>query len=185
LKKSLIVAILFVVCSSFVQPITNDLDKSPMDISYFPSDYPLLKLNGKAKSQPIARLIYSRPQKNGRTIFDGIVKYNEMWRLGANEATEIEFFKNATVAKKQIVKGKYTIYCIPFEDKWTIILNKDNFCWGNYSYDSKKDVVRIDCKVQINKEVVEAFTAEFEEAKGGAILSFMWDEVKVQVPISI
>lgn len=70
---------------------TPELDKSPMDMSYLPKDYPLLKMNGKSKDLPIARVIYSRPQKNNREIFGGIIPYNEIWRLGANESTEIIF----------------------------------------------------------------------------------------------
>jgi hypothetical protein len=160
-----------------------DLDKSPMDMSYLPSNYPILKLNGKVKDQPLARLIYSRPQKSNRIIFDGIVKYNEMWRLGANEATEIEFLKPVKISNKLIAKGKYTLYCIPAADKWTLIISKDNFCWGNYSYNQKFDVARADVKVEKNTEIVEAFTAYFEETKTGANLVFMWDDVKTQLPI--
>ena len=76
----------------------TELDKSPMDMSYWPKDFPLLKMNGKMKDVSLtARIIYGRPQKSNRVIFDGIIKYNEVWRMGANEATEIEFFKNDRV----------------------------------------------------------------------------------------
>jgi hypothetical protein len=184
MKKSILIVACFLhSLISFGQLKSIELDKSPMDMSYFPFDYPKQKLNGKAKEQPIARIIYSRPQKNNREIFDGIVKYNELWRLGANEATEIEFFKNAKVNGKIVPKGKYTLYCIPTETKWTVILNKDNFCWGNFNYDIKKDIVRVDCKVEFISEIAEAFTAEFDETKTGANLIFMWDNVKVTLPI--
>lgn len=163
----------------------TELDKSPMDMCYWPSNYPIIKLNGKVKEQPIARVIYGRPQKNNRTIFDGIVKYNEMWRLGANEATEIEFLKPVKINNKLIAKGRYTLYCIPFIDKWTIIVSKDNFCWGNYSYNQKNDVAKVDIKIEKNTEIVEAFTTYFEETKLGANLIFMWDDIKAQLPISL
>ena len=182
--KSLCVLLFLCIASfSIAQNKPTDLDKSPMDASYLPNNYPLLKLNGKAKEQPVARLLYSRPQKNGRIIFDGIVKYNEMWRLGANEATEIELFKSAKINNKPIAKGKYTLYCIPQADKWTLIISKDNYSWGNYSYDAKKDVIRVDVKTEKTTEVAEAFTSYFEEIKTGANLIFMWDDVKVQLPI--
>lgn len=64
-----------------------DLAPSPMAMSYLPDNYPLLKIDGKTKEDPTARVIYCRPQKKGREIFGGLVKYNENWRLGANEAT--------------------------------------------------------------------------------------------------
>ncbi len=161
----------------------TDLDKSPMDMSYWPNTYPILKLSGKVKDAPIARIIYGRPQKNARIIFDGIVKYNEMWRLGANEATEIEFLKNVKINGKSINKGRYTLYCIPNPDKWTIIFSKDNYSWGSYSYNAKNDVLRVDIAVEKNAENVEAFTAYFDENKTGANLVFMWDDVKTQLPI--
>src|ERR1700741_4977067 len=90
-------ACLLLLMSSFLanaQQKPTDLDKSPMDMSYYPQNYPNLKMNGKVNDAPIARVVYSRPQKNGRQIFGGIVKYGEVWRLGANEDTEIEFFRN-------------------------------------------------------------------------------------------
>jgi len=180
--KATIVLIL-ISTSIFAQQKPTDLDKSPMDMSYFPANYPIIKLNGKAKEQPLARVIYGRPQKNNRIIFDGIVKYNEMWRLGANEATEIEFLKPVKINNKPITKGRYTLYCIPTADKWTIIVSKDNYCWGNYSYDNKKDILRTDVKVEKITEIAEAFTAYFEETKTGANLIFMWDDVKTQLPI--
>lgn len=152
-------------------------------MSYWPINYPLLKLSGKAKDMPVARVIYSRPLKNGRNIFGGIVKYNELWRLGANEATEIEFFFNVKIAGKAVPKGRYTLYCIPSETKWTLILNKDNYSWGGYTYDSKKDVLRTEVDVDKNNESVEAFTMYFEEAKNGATLLFLWDELKAALPI--
>ena len=73
-----------------------------MDMVYFPTDYPLLKMAGKTTTPPLMRIIYSRPQKQGRQIFGGLVQYDIPWRLGANEATEIEFFSAATVAGKTV-----------------------------------------------------------------------------------
>ena len=181
----ILVAFLFISTAIIAQQKPTELDKSPMDMSYWPNTYPILKLSGKAKDAPIARVIYGRPQKNSRVIFDGIVKYNEMWRLGANEATEIEFLKPVKINNKVIAKGRYTLYCIPTSDKWTLVVSKDNYCWGNYSYNSKNDVTRIDIKVEKNTEPVEAFTAYFDETKTGANLVFMWDDVKTQLPISL
>ena len=129
-----------------------ELDKSPMDMSYWPANYPLLKMSGKAKGAPVARVIYGRPLKNGRAIFGGIIRYNDLWRLGANEATEVEFFQNVRIAGKTVPKGRYTLYCIPSESKWTIIVNKDNFSWGSFTYDAKKDLLRTDIDVEKNTD---------------------------------
>lgn len=163
----------------------TDLDKSPLDMSYFPASYPILKIQGKTTSAPIARLIYSRPQKKGRVIFGGEVKYNEVWRLGANEATEIEFYKNVKINDKKIAKGRYTLYCIPTETQWTIILNKELDSWGAFLYNSKKDVVRIDLPIQNQTDSVEALTMYFETSTNGTNLIMLWDNVKTVLPISI
>ncbi len=162
-----------------------ELDKSPMDMSYWPYNYPNLKMAGKVKDMPVARVIYSRPEKNGRAIFGGILKYNALWRLGANEATEIELFSNVRIDGKILSKGRYTLYCIPTETKWTIIINKDNYSWGNFSYDSKKDVMRIDLDVEKNTEMVEAFTMYFDDTNNGAALVILWDDVKAVLPMTV
>ncbi len=176
---------LLLALSLSAQQKPTELDKSPMDMSYWPNNYPNLKLGGKAKDLPVARVIYSRPEKNGRVIFGGILKYNNLWRLGANEATEIEFFSNVRVAGKIIPRGRYTMYCIPTETKWTIIINKDNYSWGNFNYDSKKDLLRTDIDVEKNTETVEAFTLFFDDTNAGTSLVFLWDDLKAVLPLAI
>lgn len=161
------------------------LDKSPMDISYFPSDYPILKTQNKAATSPIARVVYSRPQKDNRVVFGNLVEYNKVWRLGANEATEIEFFKDVAIAGKKVVKGRYTIYAIPTETKWTIILNKDTDSWGAFVYDEKKDVLRTDVPVQPLATAVDAFSMNFNKADKGMELFVAWDKASVILPIIV
>ena len=163
----------------------TDLDKSPMDMSYWPNNYPLLKMDGKAKAMPVARVIYGRPLKRGRNIFGGILKYDVIWRLGANEATEIEFFSNVKIGGKLVAKGRYTMYCIPNENKWTLIINRDNYSWGEFTYDSKKDVVRKDVELDKNNDTVEALTMYFEETRAGANLIFLWEDLKASLPITL
>jgi hypothetical protein len=114
------------------------LDKSPMDMAYYPANYPVLKIQDKASEPLVARVIYSRPQKEGRTIYGGLVEYGKVWRLGANEATEIELYRDVKVKDKKLAKGRYTIYAIPTESQWTIIFNKDTDIWGAFKYDEKR-----------------------------------------------
>jgi len=162
----------------------TDVDKSPLDESYCPQNYPILKMNGSVKEEPVARVIYSRPQKNGRTIFDGIVKYGEIWRLGANEATEIEFFKPVKFAGQNVPKGRYTLYAICDKSKWTMILNKENYVWG-LAYNQKKDLLRVDVPIQDNVEDVETFTIFFEGNKPqNTKLNILWDTAKVSIPVA-
>ena len=182
MKKIIAVFFCLVTIASYAQLKPTDLDKSPMDMSYSPQGYPILKMNGKITTAPSARVIYSRPQKLGRTIFGGIVSYGQVWRLGANEATEIEFFKNVKIDGKTVAKGRYTMYAICTETQWTIILNSEKDVWGLY-YNPKKDVIRVNVPVQNTDDAVEAFTMYFEDNKAGTNLNILWDNVKVALPI--
>jgi hypothetical protein len=171
-------------CPVFAQSSTTmiPLDKSPMDMSYYPVNYPLLKIQNKVTEPLVVRVIYSRPQLNGRKIFGGLQEYGEVWRLGANEATEIEFYKDVTINNKKIKKGRYTLYAIPFPEKWTLIINKETDTWGSFRYDSSKDVVRMDLPVQKN-ELEEDMTIIFEKTSTGANMNMYWDDVKAVLPI--
>ena len=161
------------------------LDKSPMDMSYYPANYPVLRIQNKATEPLIARVVYSRPQKNGRSVFGELIEYGKVWRLGANEATEIELYKDVKVNETRLKKGRYTLFAIPFQDKWTMIFNKDTDMWGAFQYDEKKDVLRADVKVENQPEPVEAFTLFFDKTDSGANMIMAWDNVKTTLPITI
>lgn len=186
MKKGLWI-ILFVISGAFVcaQAPTKlpPLDKSPMDMSYYPANYPLQKIQGKTIEPLVIRLIYSRPQVNGRKIFGDLQEYGKIWRLGANEATEIEFFKDVKINGKKVKRGRYTLYCIPSLDKWTIIVNRETDTWGSFAYDQTKDVARADVSVSKN-EVTEALTIFFEKSPTGANMNMYWDAVKAVLPIT-
>lgn len=160
------------------------LDKSPMDMCYYPANYPILKIQNKATQPLMARIIYSRPQKNGRTVFGELVEYGKIWRLGANEATEIELYRDAKVGGSKLKKGRYTMYAIPYQDKWTMIFNKETDIWGAFQYDAKKDVLRTDVKPEKQKQLSEAFTMMFEKVANGINLIALWDDVRITLPMS-
>lgn len=160
------------------------VDKSPMDMIYFPVDYPVLKIKEKTTEPLSVRVIYSRPSRANRTIFGDLVEYNTIWRLGANEATEIEFYKDVRIGGKKIPKGRYTLYAIVNKDKWTMILNKDTDIWGAFKYDEKKDVVRVSVPVQNLAGPVESFSMSFSKSANGTDLNIAWDTVMVVLPIS-
>ncbi len=159
------------------------LDKSPMDMCYYPVNYPVLKIQDKITEPLMARVVYSRPQKSGRIIFGDLVKYGDVWRMGANEATEIELFKHARIGGKKIGKGRYTLYAIVNETSWTFIVNKEIDTWGAFKYDSKKDIVRVEVPLQKINEPVEALTMVFEKTADGTNLVVAWDMLKVALPI--
>jgi hypothetical protein len=160
-----------------------ELDKSPMDMSYFPDQYPMQKFQGKVTTPPTCRVIYGRPQKDGRTIFGDLIKYNEVWRIGANECTELELYKNVTIGGKAVAKGKYSLYCIPTEKEWTFIINKDTDNWGAFKYDVKKDIVRVKVKPTALDTSVEALSIFFSKTTNGATLNVSWDKTIAYLPI--
>ncbi len=169
---------------SAAQTTMPPMDKSPMDVSYCPADYPLLRIKDKVTGNPVARVIYSRPQKNNRTIFGDLVPYGSVWRLGANEATEIEFFKEVNFNNKKIARGRYTLYAMPRTDKWTMILNKATDTWGAYKYDAAQDLARLDVPVT-QTDSTEIFTLIFEAGNNkNANIVISWDTIQVKVPFS-
>lgn len=186
MKKAFGIIILFqfFFISLLAQNSLPPVDKSPMDMSYYPANYPVQKINDKITEPLAARVIYSRPQKAGRTIFGGLVKYGEIWRMGANEATEIEFYKNVRFGGKKINKGRYTLYAIVNETSWTIIVNKETDTWGSFKYDSKKDVARSQVLVQKTDFVTESLAMAFEKSTAGFNLIIAWDNIRASIPFT-
>jgi Protein of unknown function (DUF2911) len=166
------------------------LDRSPMDMSYFPEDYPKQKMLTPGMPNPVARVIYSRPQKNGRTLFaDTTVKlnviqhYGQEWRLGANEATEIEFYREVSIGGKKIPAGRYIMYCIPYPDRWKVILNENLYSWGLHM-DRTKDLAEVELPVIRNNVMIEYFTMLFQNSTYGCELVMAWGDVKVVMPVN-
>src|ERR1700761_7491378 len=162
----------------------SPLDNSPLDMSYYPVNYPVLKIQDKMSEPLVARVVYSRPQKRGRKLFGDLINYGQVWRLGANEATEIEFFRDIKIDNKVVKKGRYTLYALVNEDKWTLILNKETDTWGAFRYDSTKDVLRTIVPVEKRPDIEEAFSISFQKAIKGANLLISWDDVLVRLPIN-
>jgi len=152
------------------------LDKSPMDGASFPSSY---KVSDKA-----VRVIYSRPQLKGRAVAD-LAKPGKVWRTGANEAPEITFYKDVKIGGGAVKAGTYSLFTIPGESEWTIILNNNLNQWGAYSYDSDADVVRVKATATTDGKSLEEFSIAFKEVEGGAHMVMGWGTTRIAVPIEI
>ncbi|WP_299397286.1 DUF2911 domain-containing protein [uncultured Gelidibacter sp.] len=153
-----------------------DLDKSPMDAATFPSSYKI--------SDKIVKVVYSRPSLKGRDI-SKLAPNFEVWRTGANEATEITFYKPVTFGDTKVKPGTYTLFTIPGEKEWTIILSSDINVWGAYTYKKEHDVVRIKVPVSESKEVLDAFSIAFEESETGADMYIGWGTLRVKAPLTL
>lgn len=158
------------------------LDASPVDIVYYPLNASKVKSDGLTK--PVVKIIYSRPQKKGREIFGVLEQFGKVWRLGANESTEVKFYKNVTIGGKKIKAGAYSLFAIPNKENWTIIVNQQIDRWGSFTYDETKDVVRVDVPVRTMETPLEALTLTFVNTAVGANLVIAWDKTQVQLPIA-
>jgi hypothetical protein len=167
--------------SSTVNP---DVDKSPLDLSYYPVDYPQLKMTGRTNQPLIARVLYSRPSVDGRKIYGDLLQFGKPWRLGANEATEIEFFQPVIIQNKKVETGRYVLYAKPYPDHWTIVFNSDLYTWG-LKIDSTKDIFQVDIPVTKISRSIPVFTMQFADASEGGALLMGWDSVHASLPFTI
>lgn len=180
--KRVFFAVIFIILFSCVSIAQNfaGLDKSPMDMAYFPDNF---AHDRKPGDKPVARVIYSRPYKNGREIFGKLIPYGKVWRAGANEATEIKFYQDVELGGKKVKAGSYALFAIPGEKEWTIILNSDLDYWGAYSYNDKNDVVRITAPTTELNSPVENFTIQFDsKGEKQGVMKLAWDKTAVAVP---
>ncbi|MFN8348675.1 MAG: DUF2911 domain-containing protein [Spirosomataceae bacterium] len=129
-------------------------------------------------------ITYGQPSKKGRVIFgaegsQSLEKYGKVWRTGADEATVIEFKKDGMFGGKAIKAGKYSLFTIPGEKEWTVILNSEAKQWGAYNYKQDKDVLRVTVPATVNKEPVEKLNFKVEDTA----LVFAWDTAGFSVPL--
>jgi tetratricopeptide (TPR) repeat protein len=129
-------------------------------------------------------ITYARPGVKGRKVFGGIVSYNELWRTGASDATSISFTDAVTIAGNKIEAGKYSLFSIPGEDEWTLILNRDTTLHGSSGYDEKLDVFRFKAKPETALRFYESFTIEINDiVKNNAQVYLIWENTQVKFPI--
>ena len=127
---------------------------------------------------------YSSPRAKGRQVFGGLVPYNEVWRTGANEATTFVTTANLTVEGKDVPAGSYTIFTVPAQDKWTLIINKKTGEWGiPYHYESD-ELVRVPMQVGKTSGPVENFTINYNQSGGGCTLQISWENTQASVKFS-
>jgi hypothetical protein len=160
------------------------LDSSPVDLAYFPSNATQTAKKG-AESSAVIKVTYARPAKKGREVFGTLEKFGSVYRLGANESTEIKFFKPVVIGGKSIPAGSYGLFAIPNKDNWTIIINKDTDHWGAYTYDESKDVARVQVPVKPLDTVVENLAMVFTGSASDAVLNIAWDQTSVALPIQV
>lgn len=151
-----------------------ELDKSPMDASAFPSNY--------QESKKLIKIVYSRPQLNGRSLKELLPK-GSVWRTGANEAAELTLYVPMRFGETELEPGTYTFFVIPQGDEWVAVINKDLNVWGAYSYNEENDIAKVVAPVKIDKKhSLEAFSIVFEEVEAGVHMHLGWQHLRVAFP---
>lgn len=148
------------------------LDKSPMDAASYPSSY--------KESDKKIKIYYSRPQLKGRAL-GKLAENGKVWRTGANESAEIIFYEDMKMGDQMVEAGTYSLYTIPGEKEWTVILNSDLNHWGAYTYNEENDVARIKVPVTMGNKSVEEFSIMFDDE---GTMHMGWDKARVAVPFS-
>jgi hypothetical protein len=125
---------------------------------------------------------YGRPYKKGRVIFGTLIPYGKVYRCGADSATIVTFAKDVNFAGKPVKAGTYTLFVIPNEQSWTIILNSQLGQWGAYDYEKykDKDVLHADVPVKKLSSPVEQLTIDLPPSA----MNIEWDNVAVSIPVS-
>lgn len=187
MKKNVLLFALFMGLMSAHAQKFRGLDKSPMDMAYYPNDFAHDRKFAPQKvgDKAYIRLTYTRTAKKEREIFGKLVPYNKVWRIGANEAPEIKFYQDVTIQGQKVKAGSYTLFLLPTENEWTIILNTDLDVWGAYSYNEAKDIMKVKVTPKTVEEVIENLSIQFvKNSDNEALMQLGWDKTVVELPIS-
>ncbi|WP_456439140.1 DUF2911 domain-containing protein [Psychroserpens sp.] len=135
-------------------------------------------------------VFYNRPSKKGREVFGALVPFNKVWRTGANEATTFETNKDLMVDGIYIPSGKYSIWTVPNDSVWKVMLNKKQYPWGvdeqmQPLWDPNYDLLEIDVPTEALSKVVEQFTIAFDNSTDDLKLTMAWDKTKIAVPLVV
>lgn len=172
----------------FNPPSLARSDASPLDLAQYPSGSRFRNFaeTPEAKEDAKMRVVYSRPQMKGRTIFGDLVKYGEPWRLGANETTTITFFEDVMVGGQEVKKGTYGLFANVDKDEWEFVIHKSVASWGTANHDDEMNVASAKAAVSAHSESVEAFTITFDKKDDKTVhLVAVWDKTMARLPITL
>lgn len=163
-------------------------DASPMDLVQYPNMSRLRNFVEEAEleaNEPQVRVVYSRPQMKGRTIFGDLLKYGEMWRVGANETTEITFFKDVEINGTQIDAGRYGLFAKVNKDNWEFMIHTNPQSWGPPNHDPSANVLVYTAKTEKTPETLEALSMTFVESGDSVHLVIGWENTMARIPIKV
>lgn len=154
------------------QQVQNGNRKSPIAIASVKYDGAYIKV------------VYGQPYRRDRTVFGDLEPWGEVWRTGANEATEITLTKTVLMGDEAIRAGTYALFTIPEPDSFTVILNHELGQWGAFNYNPDRDYKRMKFPANRLPIPVEAFAIDFTDPQQSmTTMSLRWDFVQVDIPI--
>lgn len=148
----------------------------------FPSLSPQGNIRQKVGVTTIS-VTYERPAARGRKIFGELVPYNQLWRTGAGNCTKIQFDDDVLIENKSIRAGTYSLFTIPNEQEWTVILNSDTTLYGTGGYDERKDVARFKAKSEATSRDYESLTIDVDVIPDNAELNISWENTSASFKI--
>lgn len=128
------------------------------------------------------KVAYGQPSKKGRVVFGELAPYGKVWRAGANNATEVTFANDGTFGGLPVKAGTYSLFAIPNEKEWTLILNSELKQWGSFGYEKikEKDVLKVNVPAIKIDNTIEKLTYRFTDSH----MILEWDQTQVAVPVS-
>jgi hypothetical protein len=127
---------------------------------------------------------YSSPRTRGRKVFGDLVPYGAVWRAGANEATTFVTDTDLIVGGKDVPAGSYTLFALPTQNKWTLIISKKTGEWGIPYPGSEFDFARMDMKVSALPSPLENFTISFDQADASCTMKLDWETTRASIDIA-
>ena len=127
---------------------------------------------------------YSRPAKRGRVVYGGVVPYGEVWRTGANAATQFKTDKALDFGGTVVPAGFYTLWTVPTASGWKLIVNSETGQWGT-AHKAEKDLYTIDMKTSTLPQIVERFTISVEPSATGGVLNLDWDTTRASIAFTV
>ena len=175
MKKIILLVAVFALSIGFSnQAIAQNfkgLDKSPMDIASFPSNYRV--------SEKVIKIIYSRPQLKGRSL-EKLAPLGKKWRTGANEATEVTFYKDVIFGGAAVKAGTYTMYAVPGKATWIVALSSQLNVWGVYFHKDENDVAKVTIPVKQTEENLDVFSIAIDE---DMTINMGWGTTLISIPV--
>ena len=176
-KLAAVTALLFFVAMLASAQMSMDQDKSKR-----PS--PPASAQCKFSDGKMVKVDYSSPRAKGRKIYGELVPYGKVWRTGANEATSFVTDTGLTVGGKDVPAGSYTIFTVPEQDKWMLVISKKTGEWGTDYPGEKEDLARVPMKVSKTPSMVENFTISFDQKGSSCTMNVDWENTRASAEVA-